>query len=170
MKINLKKSLVIFLGTIVCTILLKQIIDPGTLFFGGEHDEDYIVALVYGFLVAIVFFLLYVANKNDIETQEEKLASNFIIYLNIYIISPLLVGFLGMVISDWLDLIFGIIVAFFVLFFATVVYYIRTAKNIVSTKIIIWRITAPFLWMPLLVLIYLAYFSIKDWIYWIYIA
>lgn len=224
MKVNLKKSIVLFFGTVLYLFFVSLIVGDNFVSFDEEQGisavvqneypqylkdikertfseadtvelrrleaeyyrdmpvknisgvivhtrniREYSIGIIFGFIVALVFLLKYFKSRNSIEADEEKFGSNFIIYLCLYIISPIIIStfhffdlWLGWTTSGVfipLGLTLGTLITI-VVFFATTVYFIRTAKNYMSTRILFWRIVEPILWIVALVFIYVAYFEL----------
>lgn len=138
-----------------------------------ENVKEYSIGIIFGLLVSFLFFLKYLSSRNIIESQDEKLGSNFLIYLNLYITVPIIIFVLHVLdmqqgwTSSGVFIPIGLVLGSFlsaILLFATIGYFIRTAKNSMSIWSLFLRILEPFLWIAILLIIYPIYFEFLQYL------
>jgi len=135
-----------------------------------RNAKEYSIGIIFGIFAALLFLFKYLGSRNIPETQEEKSGSNFLIYLNLYVISPIIIftlhfldlqqGWTSSGVFIPMGLVTGAFLAL-VLFIITIISFIRTAKKSLSGRAILWKIIEPIIWIIALLVIYTVYF---EWI------
>lgn len=190
MKIYLKKSLTLLIATTMIAVYLFCIFvfnllnsSPPNIFIenrnflsvmvNNELNKDASIGIIFGLISSLFFYLIYLGTKHVEDTPAEKLSSNFIIYLNLYITTPFFVFIFH--ILDWnfgwttsgvfipMGLVSGSFLSILLLL-ATIIFYVKKAKNCMSTWQLIVGIFAPFLIILLLLIIYPLYFEFSYYL------
>lgn len=138
-----------------------------------ENIKEYGIGMILGLLASLLFFLKYLKKGSVDETQEEKLGSNFLIYLNLYVTAPIIIFILHILdmqlgwTSSGVFIPIGLVSGAFlsiILLLVTIAYFIKTAKNIMSTWALIVEMFAPFLLVLILLIIYPLYFAVGQYL------